>query len=277
MTLTDFCEGLGIIMDKPPREGCWTRYKTKSKRGGLNGAVKLCGEVALVQNWENMDAPAIWKSEFSPIDKGKMALRKEESEAERERLKKEAEAKAKFIMDASRVEKGHPYMAKKGFERVNCLVNNGCVIVPTYVNKALVGCQRINEKGEKKFLYGQVTKGAGYRIGRGKTVILCEGYATALTIYRVSKILRWDVSVIVCFSAMNLKHVACVVGGGKNRFVVADNDISGVGEQCAIETGWPVLIPKEKGEDFNDMWIRCGDYEAGETLRLFEINMENEK
>lgn len=273
ISLVDFCNELGIIVDRPPKEGGWTRYKTKSHKDNLNGAVKLSGDTALVQNWENMDAPVVWRSGVFTVDKGKVALNKQESEKERDRLKEEAAARARSIVDASTVQKKHPYMARKGFKETNCLVNQGCVVVPTYVNRELVGCQRINEKGEKRFLRGQITKGAGYRIGRGDIVILCEGYATALTIYRVSKLLKWSVSVITCFSAMNIKHVASVINFSKKKFVVADNDESGVGIACAKETGWPVLTPSEKGEDFNDLWVRCGDYQAREVLRLFEITL----
>src|SRR3546814_4381777 len=58
-------------------------------------------------------------------------------------------------------------------------------------------------------------------------------YATALSIQAALKRLYRRASVVVCFSASNLAHVAKSLGGR----VVADHDESGTGERAARETG----------------------------------------
>src|SRR3546814_7594504 len=76
----------------------------------------------------------------------------------------------------------------------------------------------------------------------------CEGYATALSIQAALKRLYRRASVVVCFSASNLAHVAKSLGGR----VVADHDESGTGERAARETGLQWCMPPDVGTDAND-------------------------
>src|SRR3546814_5029532 len=80
-------------------------------------------------------------------------------------------------------------------------------------------------------------------------------YATALSIQAALKRLYHRASVVVCFSASNLAHVAKSLGGR----VVADHDESGTGERAARETGLQWCMPPDVGTDANDMHQARGD------------------
>ena len=131
------------------------------------------------------------------------------------------------------------------------------------IGQRLVGCQLINDKGVKKFLYGQTTKGASLTINAKGLPIFCEGYATALSIRRALKAVRTRYKIVVCFSAGNLKQIASCEA---DCFIVADHDKSGTGQRVAKETGRPHWLSQLEGEDFNDYELRVGAEAAGKSL-----------
>lgn len=152
----------------------------------------------------------------------------------------------------------HPYFASKGFPDLSVNVwKDGLAVVPMRHNGALVGCQLINEFGEKKFLRGQRSGGAEFVIGQGGKHVLCEGYATALSAQAVLRNLKAIYTLHVTFSAGNLKRIAQGLPGG---VVLADNDASGTGERIAEEIGWPYWMSDVVGEDFNDAHQRRGTF-----------------
>lgn len=79
-------------------------------------------------------------------------------------------------------------------------------------------------------------------------------YATGLSVHEAARQMRFDVSVMCCFSASNMVHVAKTHG----HFVMADNDASKTGEQAAIDTGLPWAMPKNVGMDWNDVHATDG-------------------
>src|SRR3546814_11157496 len=88
-------------------------------------------------------------------------------------------------------------------------------------------------------------------------------YATALSIQAALKRLYRRASVVVCFSASNLAHVAKSLGGR----VVADHDESGTGERAARETGLPWCMPPDVGTDANDMQQARGHKDVADIQR----------
>jgi len=128
----------------------------------------------------------------------------------------------------------------------------------------LVGCQLINDDGQKRFLYGQQTKGASFVFDAKGMPIFCEGYATALSVRAVMKAMKIRYTIYVCFSAGNLQTVARSVAGG---IVIADNDPNGVGEKAARETGKPYWLGDTIGEDLNDYHSRVGLFKAMVDLK----------
>jgi len=125
----------------------------------------------------------------------------------------------------------------------------------------LVGCQMIDKEGGKRFLSGQITKGAEFRIDAKGRHILCEGLATALSIRKALKTVKKRYTIHVCFSANNILEVA------KNYpdcLIVADNDPIGI--KVAKKTGMPYWVSPVEGEDFNDYELRVGAETAGLSL-----------
>ena len=118
-----------------------------------------------------------------------------------------------------------------------------------------------SEDGTKKFLSGQRTKGAVAVIDNKGVPILCEGYATAMSIRRALKAVKARYKIIICFSAGNMLEVSKEYRDG---FLVADNDATGI--RVAKATGLPYWVSDVDGEDFNDAELRMGAMSAGECL-----------
>jgi putative DNA primase/helicase len=124
----------------------------------------------------------------------------------------------------------------------------------------------VSESGEKKFLTGGRTRLGIHRLGaaRAGRIVLCEGYATGLSIDAALGRLPGAHAVVVCFSARNLELVASRFPGA---VVAADNDESLTGELCAERTGLRWIMPPDIGDDFNDMHQRHGLHAVINQLR----------
>ena len=121
----------------------------------------------------------------------------------------------------------------------------------------------IDAEGGKKFLYGQQTKNAIAQISSKGRTILCEGYATALSVKAALKYASVRYNIIICFSAGNMIEVA---GQFQDCLVIADHDASGTGQRTAKKIGKPFWISPVVGEDFNDYHRRVGVEEASLVL-----------
>lgn len=266
MRFEDFARLHGLIIrDVIPFK--WVSTPTEDKPRSNNGRYKYMGDVGWVQNWATMDKPSMWKSDerFTPTPD---FIRKKNSAAnDRQQLADKASSKAGWIMHQT-TNSTHEYLANKGFPEEEGNVwktdTDELLVIPMRIDKKLVGCQLIDTKGTKRFLYGQQTKGASFCIDAKGTPIFCEGYATGLSIRSVMMSNKLRYSIYVCFSAGNLKEVA---RNFKDGFVVADNDPSGVGESTAIATGKPYWISDTLGEDFNDYHLRVGQFKASQSLK----------
>jgi len=139
--------------------------------------------------------------------------------------------------------------------------------IPMRIGSNLVGLQMIDEEGNKKFLYGQRTSFAQFVFDNKGIHVLCEGYATGLSIRAVLKQLKRRYTLHICFSANNMEKVASTLPGG---FVVADNDLSGTGEKVAKKIGWAYYMPP--AGDFNDFlvdqWLFNSSQALGKSMPL---------
>ena len=239
----------------------WVRVKTTDHPHKLNGSYKFDGNVAFLQNWAIHEKPILWRPE-TPY---KRDLEKERAKAdqalkERQKAQKQAANKAAWILKQC-VKINHPYLAKKGFPDEKGWVWNDLLIIPMRIMGNLVGCQLIDKSGNKKFLSGQITKGATATFENKGVDIVTEGYATALSVRRALKAMRVRYRIHVTFSAGNLLEVArefpdCVV--------VADNDSTGI--KVAKQTQRPFWVSDVEGFDFNDHEIKFGTEAAGRSL-----------
>jgi len=267
MELLQFARLHGIIIDTVPPMGVWKRYPTEDHPHKRNGALKFMGDVAFLQNHAVMTEIVVWKADAdAKINHEKIRRIAQQADQDIKRKQIEAERTAAWMLKESQIAT-HPYLAKKGFaeDQANVFLRNGLKImtIPMRVGHHLVGCQLIDENGEKKFLAGQRTSNATFTFDNKGDHILVEGYATALSARVALKALKKRYTLHVCFSAGNLAKVAATLPKG---FVICDNDASRTGENTAIKTGFPYWISDTVGEDFNDFHQRVGLFKASQSL-----------
>ena len=232
-----------LVMDR------WVRVPTIDHPGKRNGAYIFNGNSGAVQNWALHEKPITWKDKNAKHDP-QLQIRVKKSVEDQSVRQEKAAKKAAWIL-SNAVKTTHPYLARKGFPEEIGYVWEGKLAIPMRIDGRLVGCQLIDADGKKKFLYGQKTKGATACFDNKGSLILCEGYATALSIRRTLKKSMTRYCIHVCFSAGNLIEVA---KSFPNCIVVADNDPVGV--RSAKKTGRPFWLSPNVGEDFNDYALR---------------------
>lgn len=248
--------------------GKWVRVPTEDKPRSRNGAYKLLGEVGFVQNWATMTEPAVWRAE----GESRAAVQRVRQVADRAHAEalenaRKAAARAESILAECELAQ-HPYLASKGFpdEMANVwkAETDNVLCIPMRSAGRIVGAQLIAPTGDKKFLYGQRSGGAEFVMGQRGMHVLCEGYATALSVRQALRNLKADAVLHCTFSAGNMKRIAERLPAG---LVIADNDASGTGERVAREIGWPYWISDTTGEDFNDAHQRLGAFAVSMQLK----------
>lgn len=246
--------------------GKWVAVPTEDHPHKRNGRYKWLGNVGWVQNWATMESPEMWRDEEGQYDFSKVRRIVSNADDDRKKLAEKAASKAGWILHQCKPE-NHPYLVQKGFpDEIGNVwtADRSLLVIPMRINGRVVGCQLIDGEGNKKFLYGQQTKGASFVFDAKGIPVFCEGYATALSVRAVMKVMKIRYTIHVCFSAGNLQHVAGNVSGG---VIVADNDPNGIGEKAAIQTGKPYWLSETIGDDFNDFHRRVGSFKAMLSLK----------
>ena len=128
-----------------------------------------------------------------------------------EKARQAAQEAANWLAEGSEANE-HAYLLRKGIKALGGVVRNGGWLdVPVFVNSQLSTLQRIAEDGQKRFLAGGKKK-AGYlligtesnaTLSEEAELLICEGYATACTIYEALQ-----KPVAVAFDAGNLAAVS---------------------------------------------------------------------
>ena len=268
MDFIEFARSHGIIIHDLPPLGVWRRYPTEDHPRSRNGAVKFMGEVGFVQNHATSTVVSIWKPDSPITTKVRSTYLASIRSAEDEQKKRQHQAmqKAVGMLNGSGLST-HPYLEAKGFpdEQGNVLWVEGkpVLLIPMRVGGNLVGLQQINEDGGKKFLYGQRTSNAVFTFDNKGMNVLCEGYATALSVRLAFKQMKQRYTLHVCFSAGNMAKVAAGLEAG---LLIADNDESGTGQRVAEESGWKYWLSDRTGEDANDYHRRIGLFGLTQSL-----------
>ena len=250
---------------------CPTTANPKSK----NGAYFFDGERGWVQAWDG-DAQINWYGsaikQWTEAEKKAWAHGRMTHERELMRRRANAAIKAQTLMDSA-TQGLHDYLMRKGFDRETGFIGaEGELIIPMReLTGELLGAQiikwnHIDRRFEKKMLPGMKAKAAVFRMGpkNASETFLCEGYATGLSIRAALDMGRSGAAVLVCFSASNMALVASQLSG--RRFVCADNDKSGVGEETAKKTGLPYCMSPVVGQDLNDLHIASGLFSVAALL-----------
>ena len=267
MDFLNFCRAHGILIDAIPRIGVWRRYPTEDHPNKRNGAVKFMGDHAFVQNHATATEVSVWKTDVEvKIDRQAIANQAKRAEDDIKRKQREAASKAQWILKQCQFAK-HDYLKAKGFadEQGNIwkTEDTELLVVPMRSGGQLVGCQLIDPTGSKKFLFGQQTSYAEFVFDNKGMHVLCEGYATALSVRLALKNMKIPYTLHVCFSAGNMVKIAERLPVG---FIVADNDASGTGERVAKKIGWPFWMPPDVGMDANDWHLKVGLFKFAQSV-----------
>jgi len=212
-----------------------------------------------------------------------IAANQEKEKAETEKRREAAKHTARALFSGrGQVPQNHPYLTKKGLLSAEGYFHGtakGKIIVPIYDITdcgQLSSVQIIRDDGGKEFLeHGKMTgcysllPGDDY-ISSAKAIILCEGYATAVSL----KLAAPSASLVVCLNAGNLPKVARnlldIFPKECRVLIAADNDhgteartgdnpgIRYASEAAKLldDNGQTVKLiwPKDiKGTDFNDL------------------------
>ena len=268
MDFIQFVRSHGILINDLPPLGVWKRFPTEDHPRSKNGAVKFMGDVGFVQNHATSTVVSIWKPDSPITTKVKSTYLASIRSAEDEQKKKQHQAmqRAVGMLNGSGLST-HPYLEAKGFpdEQGNVLWQDGkpVLLIPMRVGGNLVGLQQIDEDGGKKFLYGQRTSNAVFTFDNKGMNVLCEGYATALSVRLAFKQMKQRYTLHVCFSAGNMAKVAAGLEPG---LLIADNDASGTGQRVAEESGWKYWLSDRIQEDCNDFHQRVGLFGLTQSL-----------
>lgn len=269
-----FARAHGLMIDYAEPDNRWRRCKTVDKPQRKNGAYVWSGINGVVRNYATMLDFATWKAsdDFQQVPMRDYREMRRKAAAEEAARHAKAAAKADRIVKASQLITpapgvpwkpwrpgkeavlAHPYLIRKGLPEAACLVYEGQIIVPMRVERQhrreLVNVQRINADGEKRFLTGGRAKGAVHHIGpsNAREVWLVEGYATGLSLLAALRGMYRNASVVVCFSAGNLKYDGAT-------HVMGDGDDAG--REAAKATGLP-WVDCPDGMDANDLHVKHG-------------------
>jgi len=258
----EVAESIGCVLRYVRADDKIHRCPTREHPKKQNGSYRTDGQRGWVKNWESGEM-AIWHAEREARRNGPPAPLPSlaERRAEEDRAARRAADTARQKVKAATMTT-HPYLERKGFPKAIGLVLNDNLIVPAYVGRDLVSLQEITADGTKKNLPGGRMSGAHFSMGQGSLEVLCEGYATGLSIRAALGAIHMPGRVTCCFSASNVAEVA---GRKHHAIIIADNDKPvaqfngmGTGEFYARRSGLPWAMPPDVGTDANDLHIEAG-------------------
>lgn len=231
--------------------------------------------------------------DFSLSDNQRAEVQQEKaSRMEREDQEREAATiKAQQIWEsAEQYNPAHPYLALKGIpaDYTFAIRQHGKkLIVPVYTAdgdvQSIQTIEMVGEKGEKKnFPLAPMTLGRmGVGIWSGR-IILCEGFATAASIWMAA-----TEYAVVTFGCDNMEKVAREYHA-KGKFIALAADLGPSALKMtalAEELGCPVIIPPagikmpngNDGTDFNDQHVMLGADAVSETIKDALASFANKK
>lgn len=238
---------------------CPTVDKPRSKNGawfwdGFKGWVSDWAQGGEIHWFDNPQAKS-----WTDADRNAWAQRKRAAEFRQAEGWGRASMQAGLMLQDTEL-KNHDYLIYKGLPDSVGLVNeNNELLIPmrNMQTNALQGLQVVRwlpdeTRYEKKMLPGMRAKGCVLRMGpkQATETVLCEGWATGLSIDLALRLMRLSANVLVCFSDSNMVYVASMLN--QKAFVFADNDASGAGQRAAEKTNLPWCMSSTLGNDAND-------------------------
>ncbi len=183
--------------------------------------------------------------------------------------------------------KDHKYLEEKKIKAYGIRSFRDKLVIPLYDTKdpghKITSLQYIDPKGTKRFTSGGLVKGSVFNIGFNlqeisnlKKIFICEGYATAASIY-----LATGLPVLCVFSAnFALEALNNLRRSTNAEFILAlDNDKTGVGQEqtekiIAAVHNCRSKIPEQTGLDYNDIHCELGIEEVRRQLLISSFNLK---
>ena len=284
-TFSEFARACGVLVGDLYPSDRIRRCATTAHERSKNGAYFWDGQRGWVKAWDGDGEVHWYGGEFKPLTEEEKRTWARKRDAERQRrLAKQAQAarEAEELIRSCQTT-DHGYLHRKGFPEMRGLVTpDDTLLIPMrdVITNRLLGVQKISWDADarrwvKRMAAGMRATGAVMRLGPLRTTetILCEGYATGLSIEAAARQMRLSAAVMVCFSDSNMVHVASQLKG--LRYCFADHDDipkperekrdrgepfehRGPGELAAIDTGLAYCMSDVLGEDANDLHVRAG-------------------
>ena len=215
--------------------GWYIGFQNHSATSGKSYVYGTCGDWVTGEKHEFK--PAKMSREDSAVIKQQMAAAKQRQDEEKELKQNEAAEKAQLLLQTASAA-STPYTMSKCIDAVAPRAIDGVLIISMAdINGKVWGAQRIYADGTKKFLFGQKIIGTMHVFGsldKAEDVYICEGYATAASIY-----LATNRPTVAAFNTANFVQVSTEVRKklpNANIVICADNDL------------W---VKNQKGEPWN--------------------------
>lgn len=258
--------------------------------GSLRYLVAGCWRCGEKFRWADRDARILTKEERKRI-RAELKAAKQERETNADAA---AERTRTVVETLPPAPSDHPYLVRKGVKSHGALISPKGFLVITMLNSAhaIRGAQGISNEPRqdwrglsKSTEIGVAARGLFHPFWAidpttgmedTSTVVLCEGWATAATIFEAT-----GLTTIACFSGGNLEPVAVELRrlwSGTRFIIAADNDHQkpdgknpglDYGQKAADSIGavlcWPKFEATDPGTDFNDLSIRRRD-EVGRII-----------
>lgn len=265
-----------------PKKNQWYRLREVRTEGGTYVVTGSFGD------WRgqelhrvDVDWKGIGEDERQALQERRQAQAEADAAARAQAAAQAAMTAAELWASAART--GHsPYLQRKAVEPEACRwLRDGSIVVPLLRydqprDQALRAVQVIRPDGTKRFTKGFEKPGCCLRLGHvvvGEPILVCEGYATALTLRMA---VQRRLPVVVALDAGNLQPVATLLRGLYPQcpiLICADDDWrteGNPGRHKAHATAkavaechytWPIFKPRERGPkdtDFNDLHLSAG-------------------
>lgn len=281
----------GRVVRFGPKKTNWYRLREMRTDGGNHVVVGSFG------NWRGQERHRVavdWKG-INDDERAALEQRRKDQAQRDAELRAQAAAQAAMsaaeLWSAASREGDSLYLRRKGVEPEACrYLRDGAIVIPLLRydqprEQALKALQVIRPDGVKRFTKGFEKPGVCLRLGHvvvGEPIMVCEGYATALTLRMA---VQRRLPVVVALDAGNLLPVAELLRALYPQcrlLICADDDwrtpgnpgrekahkLSRAVADCAYT--YPIFRPGNRGPkdtDFNDLHQREGLHVVRRQLR----------
>lgn len=271
-----------------PKKRHWYSLREIRTDGGTYVVTGSFGDWAGGKHRVEVDWKGISAEEREQLQQQRQA-QAERAAAERAELASLAHLQAHELWAKASREGASAYLQRKGVDAEGCrYLRDGSIVIPLLNyslprEQALRGLQRIFADGAKRFTKGFDKPGACLRlglVGEGDPILVCEGYATGLTLRMA---VRRKLAVFVALDCGNLMAVVQTLRTLYQRapiLICADDDWQtkgNPGREAAHKVAKAVANTRyvypyfrsrgPKETDFNDLHLRDGLHVVQRQLR----------